>query len=130
MLMRWCCSQLSSSLSQSRHPSIVPFQRNLLPTRFVVYKLILTMNIAEVYWIYLCFCEWIRVITKLSNSKQSYKGKIKAHNYINKGNNKITELRTILQRESQNSQYFDFERTNVPNEVYSRSASCTLHLIY
>ena len=92
----------------------------------------------------------IKVITKLSNSEQSYKGRIKTHNYINrqnqsttencgnrndpdlvqaflkklwvesdfkapnlplslrfkldnKGNNKITELRTILQRESPNS---------------------------
>jgi len=38
----------------------------------------------------------IRVKTKLPNSEQSYKGKVKTHN-------KITELRTILQRESQNS---------------------------
>jgi hypothetical protein len=29
---------------------------------------------------------WIRVITKLPNSEQSYKGKVKTHNYINRQN--------------------------------------------
>jgi hypothetical protein len=33
----------------------------------------------------------IRVITKLPNSEQSYKGKVKTHNYINK-QNQSTEL--------------------------------------
>ena len=27
---------------------------------------------------------WIKVITKLPNSEQSYKGKVKTHNYINR----------------------------------------------
>ena len=50
----------------------------------------------------------IRVITKLPNSEQSSKGEksklISIQNiHLNKGNNKISELRTILQRESQNS---------------------------
>ena len=33
---------------------------------------------------------WIRVITKLPNSEQSYKGKVKAHNYINRQNQSTT----------------------------------------
>ena len=31
----------------------------------------------------------IKVITKLPNSEQSYKGKVKTHNYINRQNQKI-----------------------------------------
>ena len=46
---------------------------------------------------------------KTPNSEQSYKGKV---NLTNKGNNKITELRTILQRESQNSQVYKQTREN------------------
>jgi hypothetical protein len=33
----------------------------------------------------------IRVITKLPNSEQSYKGKVKTHNYINRQNQSTTE---------------------------------------
>jgi hypothetical protein len=36
------------------------------------------------------FQHWIRVITKLPNSEQSYKGKIKTHNYINRQNQSTT----------------------------------------
>jgi hypothetical protein len=32
------------------------------------------------------FAPWIREITKLPNSEQSYKGKVKTHNYINRQN--------------------------------------------
>jgi hypothetical protein len=32
----------------------------------------------------------IRVITKLPNSEQSYKGKVKTHNYVNKQNQSTT----------------------------------------
>ena len=32
----------------------------------------------------------IKVITKLPNSEQSYKGKVKAHNYINRQNQSTT----------------------------------------
>ena len=35
-------------------------------------------------------CIWIRVITKLPNSEQSYKGKVKTHNYINRQNQSTT----------------------------------------
>ena len=34
--------------------------------------------------------EKIRVITKLLNSEQSYKGKVKTHNYINRQNQSTT----------------------------------------
>jgi hypothetical protein len=34
--------------------------------------------------------EWIRVITKLPNSEQSYKGKVKTHKYINRHNQSTT----------------------------------------
>ena len=33
---------------------------------------------------------WIRVITKLSNSEQSYKGKVKTHRFINRQNQSTT----------------------------------------
>jgi hypothetical protein len=32
----------------------------------------------------------VRVITKLPNSEQSYKGKVKTHNYINRQNESTT----------------------------------------
>ena len=38
----------------------------------------------------------IRVITKLPNSEQSYKGKVKTHNYINRQNQSTTgKLKTV-----------------------------------
>ena len=36
------------------------------------------------------FSMQIRVITKLPNSEQSYKGKVKTHNYINRQNQSTT----------------------------------------
>ena len=39
----------------------------------------------------------IRVITKLPNSEQSYKGKVKTHNYINRQNQSTTgKLKTVI----------------------------------
>jgi hypothetical protein len=38
----------------------------------------------------------IRVITKLPNSEQSYKGKVKTHNYINIFDIYVTEYGTAL----------------------------------
>jgi hypothetical protein len=35
-------------------------------------------------------CKKIKVITKLPNSEQSYKGKVKTHNYINRQNQSTT----------------------------------------
>ena len=34
--------------------------------------------------------QMIRVITKLPNSEQSYKGKVKTHNYVNRQNQSTT----------------------------------------
>jgi hypothetical protein len=50
----------------------------------------------------------IRILTKSSQHNDQKKKYKRTNNdqqkiHINKGNNKITELRTILQRESQNS---------------------------
>ena len=36
------------------------------------------------------YTETIKVITKLPNSEQSYKGKVKTHNYINRQNQSTT----------------------------------------
>ena len=35
-------------------------------------------------------CNKLRVITKLPNSEQSYKGKVKTHKYINRQNQSTT----------------------------------------
>jgi hypothetical protein len=35
-------------------------------------------------------CPKVKVITKLPNSEQSYKGKVKTHNYINRQNQSTT----------------------------------------
>ena len=37
--------------------------------------------------------------------------------YVNKGNNKITELRTILQRESQNSYYINRQNQSTTGKL-------------
>ena len=37
-----------------------------------------------------CIAMSIKVITKLPNSEQSYKGKVKTHNYINRQNQSTT----------------------------------------
>ena len=36
--------------------------------------------------------QYIRVITKLPNSEQSYKGKVKTHDYINRQNQSTTGI--------------------------------------
>ena len=45
--------------------------------------------IKKYLWLILATCT-IRVITKLPNSEQSYKGKVKTHNYINRQNQSTT----------------------------------------
>ena len=45
----------------------------------------------QVYDLLLVRTLYIRVITKLPNSEQSYKGKVKTHNYINRQNQLTTE---------------------------------------
>ena len=48
---------------------------------------------------YLISCEvrYIRVITKLPNSEQSYKGKVKTHKYINRQNQSTRNTSIFLQ---------------------------------
>ena len=42
-------------------------------------------------YLILSYQEWtLKVITKLPNSEQSYKGKVKTHNYINRQNQSTT----------------------------------------
>ena len=43
------------------------------------------------YLIFQRLLDLIKVITKLPNSEQSYKGKAKTHNYINRQNQSTTE---------------------------------------
>jgi hypothetical protein len=38
----------------------------------------------------IAYLMYIKVITKLPNSEQSYKGKVKTHNYINRQNQSTT----------------------------------------
>jgi hypothetical protein len=62
------------------------------------------------YWLYASELRWY-VTTTLQLEMMCYRSEMKwtlywkryFFHYVNKGNNKITELRTILQRESQNS---------------------------
>ena len=42
----------------------------------------------------------IKVITKLPNSEQSYKGKVKTHNYINRQNQSTTGKQDIYFNDS------------------------------
>jgi hypothetical protein len=60
------------------------YENNIHAVKNIPY--IVYMNIAVVpVW-----PSWIRVITKLPNSEQSYKGKVKTHNYINRQNQSTT----------------------------------------
>ena len=55
---------------------------------YVLYSLLKTDN-----WLFMEGCtknQKIRVITKLPNSEQSYKDKVKTHNYINRQNQSTT----------------------------------------
>jgi hypothetical protein len=52
--------------------------------------LIKTVTMLEL-WCMLIKTVTIKVITKLPNSKQSYKGKVKTHNYINRQNSQQPE---------------------------------------
>jgi hypothetical protein len=51
-----------------------------------------TLQTALGYWVCQMWNSFflIRVITKLPNSEQSYKGKVKTHNYINRQNQSTT----------------------------------------
>jgi hypothetical protein len=54
-----------------------------------VIELIITSH-ANVLWFFSFHAIQIRVITKLPNSEQSYKGKVKTHKYIDRQNQSTT----------------------------------------
>ena len=58
----------------------------IIPTK----KLLLKWKIMKNSLCNLCSLVEVRVITKLPNSEQSYKGKVKTHNYINRQNQSTT----------------------------------------
>ena len=75
-------STLRESAYQCQHrPSDDPFfaEKKRVESHITRYHL----GLAD----YLCY---IKVITKLPNSEQSYKGKVKTHNYINRQNQSTT----------------------------------------
>jgi hypothetical protein len=60
------------------------------------------------------FIYLIKVITKLPNSEQSYKGKVKTHKYINRQNQSTTgKLTTLPINECQNKDETNMTNTNV-----------------
>ena len=48
------------------------------------------LDSTSIYCPIVSHCVQIRVITKLPNSEQSYKGKVKTHNYTNRQNQSTT----------------------------------------
>ena len=54
------------------------------------YEVILRQNISSIKHKLVTGDMPIKVITKLPNSEQSYKGKVKTHNYINRQNQSTT----------------------------------------
>ena len=63
--------------------------------RYALYTwiILVIVNLSAMIFLYQSKC-WniyeIKVITKLPNSEKSYKGKVKAHNYINRQNQSTT----------------------------------------
>ena len=83
-------NSISELIRRSTHNEmIVPKIPTSVGVRILqVYKLII---IIELMYIMLVPFDWtIKVITKLPNSEQSYKGKVKTHNYINRQNQSTT----------------------------------------
>jgi hypothetical protein len=73
---------------------IVLFHTRAMLSLFVVVNLdeSATMRLLLVYqyFLHIFIVQQIRVITKLPNSEQSYKGKVKTHKYINRQNQSTT----------------------------------------
>ena len=73
----------------------------------------------------------IRVITKLPNSEQSYKGKVKTHKYTNRQNQSTTEncenrndphlVQTFLKKWWVES---DFKAPNLPLSLWLKGSDC------
>jgi hypothetical protein len=57
-------------------------------------EIVLNTYFSKIYFVHLqkliAFSQTIKVMTKLPNSEQSYKGKVKTHNYINRQNQSTT----------------------------------------
>jgi hypothetical protein len=71
------CATVMSMLTEYRCPKDVYVKTNAVQLVYVRRR-------------YLCQHTSIRVITKLPNSEQSYKGKVKTHKYINRQNQSTT----------------------------------------
>jgi hypothetical protein len=67
---------------------------------------------------------FIRVITKLPNSEQSYKGKVKTHKYINRQNQSTTGKLKKWRVES------DFKAPNLPLSLRLNGSGCHYNSIY
>ena len=80
---------------------------------------------------------YIRVITKLPNSEQSYKGKVKTHEYINRQNQPTTEncenrndrdlVQAFLKKWWVES---DFNAPNLPLSLRLKVSGCHYNSIY
>ena len=80
---------------------------------------------------------WIRVITKLPNSEQSNKGKVKTHKYINRQNQSTTEncenrndpdlVQAYLKKWWVES---DFKAPNLPLSLRLKVSGCHYNSIY
>jgi hypothetical protein len=100
-----CIFHLKNNYNGNRSTRSLPTRTLFLPTHtFVPYQLVLyvlwptrTLIILHVNVSYLFYIVWpISVITKLPNSEQSYKGKVKAHKYINRQNQSTMEITYIF----------------------------------
>ena len=72
---KYICSTCTSHLSQNKVPPLSKANGVKFPTQPP------ELNLTQLE---------IRVITKLPNSEQSYKGKVKTHNYINRQDQSTT----------------------------------------
>jgi hypothetical protein len=78
--------EVLETIKPKRLNSIANFctKTEIYPTNFRLVDFMAIYHQSQQY-----FC-YIKVITKLPNSEQSYKGKVKTHNYINRQNQSTT----------------------------------------
>ena len=73
----------------------------------------------------------IRVITKLPNSEQSYKGKVKTHKYINRKNLSTTgKLKTVMTLTWYRWVESDFKAPNLPLSLRLKDSGCHYNSMY
>jgi hypothetical protein len=80
------CIKIINSFEDNKSPGIDGLGKSFY-SRF---WLILGKDLVEVLNNIYLQGELIKVLTKLPNSEQSYKGKVKTHNYINRQNQSTT----------------------------------------